>query len=189
MNARGKVTVLLADLNEGKKQAINDLFPLIYDELHKLASIKKYKERKGHTLNTTALVHEAYLKLVDNTQIQWHDKNHFFCIAAECMRRILIDYARKRNAAKRGSGKRKLPLDESLGIFEKRSEDLIALDDALNVLESFDQRQSEIVKLKYFVGFTIDEISQTMNISPATIKREWALAKSWLYREVQKSLN
>lgn len=183
-----EVTQLLIQLNSGDHTTINKLFTLIYDELHQLAAYKKRYERPDHTLNTTALVHEAYLKLVDQTQISWKDRHHFFRIAAEVMRRILIDYARQYRAEKRGGGQPKLSLDEALGLTDEYSAELIALDDSLKLMETFDKRQSEIVKMKYFIGFSISEIAENLNISIATVKREWQTAKSWLSREIKQAL-
>lgn len=158
--------------------------PLVYDELRRLASAYMRRERPDHTLQATALVHEAYLRLVDQTQIDWRGRAHFFSIAARLMRQILVDHARERNAAKRGGGMTRLALDDAVSFARDSEIDLIALDDALKTLASFDQQQSQIVELRFFGGLTIEETSEVLDVSPSAVKREWGLAKAWLRREI-----
>lgn len=161
--------------------------PLVYDELRRLASGYMRRERPDHTLQATALVHEAYLRLVDQTQIDWRGRAHFFSIAARLMRQILVDHARERNADKRGGGMTKLALDDAVSFAQENEIDLIALDDALKTLANFDQQQSQIVELRFFGGLTIEETSEVLHVSPSTVKREWGLAKAWLRREVMSN--
>jgi RNA polymerase sigma-70 factor, ECF subfamily len=179
-----EVTVLLQEWSGGDRAALEKLLPLVYDELRKLARSYLYRERSDHTLQTTALVHEAYLKLVDQKRVTWQNRGHFFAIAAQAMRRILVDQARKHSAAKRGSGGEKLELDEGLAISAAPDEDLLALESALQELEQLDPQQGRVVELRYFGGLTIEETAEVMELSPATVKREWAMARAWLYRAV-----
>src|SRR6266550_2110796 len=176
------VTRLLLEWSDGNQQALEEMLPLIYDELRHLAHNFLYRERPGHTLQTTALVHEAYLKLIDQRDARWQNRAHFFAIAAQAMRRILIDSARKHVAVKRGRGGEKLPLDEAASISIEPDTDLLALDEALTALGKFDSNQSRIVELRYFGGLTIEETAEVMKLSPATIKREWAMARAWLHQ-------
>jgi RNA polymerase sigma factor (TIGR02999 family) len=178
------VTRLLVQLTDGNRAVLDQLLPLIYDELRRLAGSYLRRERSGHTLQPTALVHEAYMRIVDQTQVQWQNRAHFFGVAAQMMRRILVDHARKHHASKRGSGGEKISLDEINSLSVKQDADLVALDEALVRLAEFDLQQSRIVEMKYFGGLTIEEIAAVLNLSPATIKREWATAKAWLYREL-----
>jgi RNA polymerase sigma factor (TIGR02999 family) len=186
MQAQGDVTVtrLLVQWTEGNKQAMEELLPLVYDELRRLARSYLQRERVGHTLQSTALVHEAYLRLIDQN-VSWQSRAHFFGIAAQMMRRILVDHARTRNAAKRGDGACQVPLDESLIADEGRDVNVLALDQALNKLSALDPQQSQIVELRFFGGLSIDDTSEVLKISPATVKRDWAMAKAWLFREMQ----
>jgi RNA polymerase sigma factor (TIGR02999 family) len=158
--------------------------PLVYSELRRLASAYMRRERKPHTLQATALVNEAYMRLVDQDRVDWKGRAHFFGIAAQSMRRILLDHARKRGAEKRGSGEVGLSFDDSIQVTDERPVSLEALDDALKSLEALDRRQHGIVELKYFAGLSIEEIAEVLKISPATVKREWATAKLWLAREL-----
>lgn len=183
-----KVTQLLADWSDGSQQALEELLPLIYNELRHLAHNFLYRERPGHTLQTTALVHEAYLKLIDQRDARWQNRAHFFAVAAQAMRRILIDSARKHAAAKRGGGGEKVSLDEAANISLEPDLGLLALDEALNELAEIDPQQSRIVELRYFGGLTIEETAQVMNVSPATIKREWAMARAWLHQAMTESV-
>jgi RNA polymerase sigma factor (TIGR02999 family) len=178
------VTRLLLQWTEGDKQALQDLLPLVYDELRRLARSYLQRERPGHTLQSTALVHEAYMRLVDQN-VSWQSRAHFFGIAAQMMRRILVDHARTKNAAKRGDGACKVTLDEGLVATEDRDVNVLALDEALSKLAQFDQQQSQIVELRFFAGLSIEDTSEVLKISPATVKRDWAMAKAWLYREMQ----
>jgi RNA polymerase sigma factor (TIGR02999 family) len=161
--------------------------PVVYAELRKLARSYLRKERPDHTLQATALVNEAFLRLVDQKNVDWQNRAHFFGIAAQAMRRILVDHARKKRASKRGSGKGDVPFDEAKGTPFKKGVDLVALDECLAGLEEIDPRQCRIVELKYFVGLSIEETAELVGTSPATVKREWAVAKAWLHREMRKS--
>ena len=180
------VTKLLLDLSGGDRSAVDLLLPVIYDELRKLAANYLRRERPDHTLQPTALVHEAYLHLVDQTRVNWQNRAHFFGVAAQIMRRLLIDHARKHNAEKRGQDYEKLSLDENIDRSVERSGDLIALDDALNALATFDEQKARLVELRYFGGLSIEETADVMGVTPTTVKRHWRLAKAWLYGELQK---
>ena len=187
------VTRLLIDWGEGNQQSLEELLPLIYNELRHLAHNFLYRERPGHTLQTTALVHEAYLKLIDQRDAHWQNRAHFFAIAAQAMRRILIDSARKHVAEKRGGAGEKVSLEVAASISAEPDADLLALDEALTALAAIDPPQSRIVELRYFGGLTIEETAEVMKLSPATVKREWAMARAFLYQtlsddpEVEKS--
>ena len=181
------ISRILQEWSEGRKEASEELMPLVYDELRRQASRYLRRERPGHTLQTTALIHEAYLRLVDQRGVSWQNRAHFFGIAAQAMKRILVDYAKARHRDKRGGAAENLPLDEARFVVtgEKRV-DLIALDEALARLAKFDPQQASIVDLKFFGGFTIEEIAETLRISPATVKREWNSAKAWLHGEIAR---
>ncbi|MBL8208404.1 MAG: sigma-70 family RNA polymerase sigma factor [Blastocatellia bacterium] len=170
----------------GDRAALDQLLPLVYHELHQQAARYLRRERPDHTLQATALVHEAYLQLVDQTQVNWQNRAHFFGAAAQAMRRILVDSARAHQAEKRGAGVANLPLDEAIGVADKRSADLIALDDALKTLANMDAQQCRVVELRYFGGLSIEETAEVLGISPATVKREWNSAKVWLHHEIKK---
>jgi RNA polymerase sigma factor (TIGR02999 family) len=186
-NSAQDVTQLLHDWRGGNPEALHRLMPLVYDELRHIASAYLRRERAGHTLQTAGLVNEAYLRLINQTRADWQNRAHFYGIAARLMRRILTDHARERQAAKRDSGGEKFELDEALEIADgKATPDLIALDDALNTLAAFDERQSRIVELRYFGGLEINEVAEVLDISPATVKREWNSAKAWLYNQLSK---
>jgi RNA polymerase sigma factor (TIGR02999 family) len=178
------VTQLLIEWREGDESALNRLIPLVHQELRRLAHHYMRRERAGHMLQTTALVNEAYLKLVDHKGMRWQNRSHFFAVAAQAMRRILVDAARSRNYAKRGGGATIVALDEATAVAEKRASDLIALDDALNELAAIDARKSQVVELRYFGGMSIEETAEVLKISPATVMREWNTAKAWLLRAV-----
>jgi len=178
------VTRLLLEWGDGNQQALEALVPLIYKELRNLAHNFLYRERPGHTLQTTALVHEAYLKLIDQNDARWQNRAHFFAIAAQAMRRILIDSARKHAAAKRGGPQAELSLDEVADIALEPDINLLKLDEALNELAKIDLRQSRIVELRYFGGLTIEETAEVISVSPATVKREWMMARAWLHQEL-----
>jgi RNA polymerase sigma factor (TIGR02999 family) len=186
-DASGDVTQLLQQWSSGQKNALDKLMPVVYAELRKLARSYLRNERPDHTLQTTALVNEAYIRLIDQQNVNWQNRAHFFGIAAQAMRRILVDHARKKQAAKRGRGERKESFDEAKGTPDKKDVDLVALDDCLVSLEQTDERQCRIVELKYFVGLSVEETAEVLEISPATVKREWAMAKAWLRRELQRS--
>jgi RNA polymerase sigma factor (TIGR02999 family) len=177
------VTLLLREWSDGNQQILGRLLPIVYDELRRVAHQYLRREHHEQTLETTALVHEAYLKLVDQRSVNWQNRAHFFAIAAQAMRRILIDNARKRSAAKREG--EKLSLDDVAIISTDRAEHLLALDEALQQLEEIDPQQSKIVELRYFGGLTIEETAEAMNLSPATVKREWAMARAWLYSSLR----
>ena len=186
MTDQHEITRLLADWSNGDHQALEKLTPLIYDELLRLASRYLRHERPGHTLQSTALVHEAYMKLVGQTSVRWQNRAHFFGIAAQMIRRILVDYARGRRAGKRGSGAEKLSLDEAIALRGSPDLDLIALDDALDGLAKIDPRQSHLVELRFFAGLTLEETAEVMQMSIATAKRDWVSAKAWLSREIRR---
>ena len=177
---------MLLDWNSGDENAPERLMPLVYEELRRLARSYLQQERSDHTLQATGLVHEAYLRLVDQSSMNWQNRAHFFAVAAQIMRRILVDYARSHRAEKRGGLREKHEFDEALAPSGERAVDLIALDDALHDLVTFDARQSRIVELRFFGGLTNEEIGDVLKISPRTIKREWRLAKAWLRREIMR---
>ncbi len=179
-----QVTELLADLSAGEREALDELLPIVYDELRIIAHRQLRGERSGHTLGTTALVHEAYLKLVNINRMTWRDRAHFFAVSARAMRRILVDYAIMKKARKRGGGRPDLSLDEAMAMADARSEDLIALDDALGRLEAMDPRHGRIVECRFFGGMSIAETAEALGVSPATVKRDWAAARAWLNREL-----
>jgi RNA polymerase sigma factor (TIGR02999 family) len=178
------VTGLLVRWRSGDREALDALTPLVYDELRRLAKSYLRRERPDHTLDGTALVHEAYMRLVDQRQVEWRNRNHFFALAAELIRRILVDHARARIAAKRGGSNVKLSLDEALAPADEKDLNILALDDALVALGKADPQQSRIVELRYFAGLTIEETADVMEISPATVKRDWTTAKAFLKREM-----
>lgn len=178
------VTELLVRWRAGDRQALDELTPLVYDELRRIATRHLRRERPDHTLQTTALAHEAYLKLVDQSRVEWQSRAHFFAVAAEIIRRILIDHARAMQRDKRGGGAKPLLLDESLHLSEKKSVELIALDDALNGLAKLDPQQSRVVELRFFAGLTVEETAEVMRISRATVNRDWVTARAWLLREL-----
>ncbi len=185
--SRENITILLNDVSSGNKEALNELLPLVYNELRKLASKYLGAEYKNRTIQTTELVHEAYLKLLGNQNISWQNRAHFFGIAANSMRQILVDLARKRNAKKRGGDETKISLQEGLIIMDETDDKLLALDEALKKLETFDKRLSQIVELRFFSGLTIEETAAVLNFSDSTIKREWNVAKAWLYKELNSN--
>ena len=178
------ITALLAQIGSGDKRAESALFDLVYDELRKLAANKMYGERSGHTLQTTALVHEAYLRLVRQDNLQFNTRQHFFAIAAQTMRRILVDHARARLAEKRGGGNL-TNLDECAIVSPEPSAELVALDDALRRLAEFDSRQAKIVEMRFFAGMDEVEIGEVLGVSSRTVKRDWTIAKAWLYGELR----
>lgn len=175
-----EVTRLLRDWGNGNQQALEKLVPLIYGELRQIAHRCLYRERPGHTLQTTALVHEAYLKLIDQRDSRWQNRSHFFAIASQAMRRILIDNARRHSAAKRGGSAENLPLDEAANVSIEPDPILLPLDEALTKLAEIDEQQSKIVELRFFGGLTIEETAEVMKLSIDTVKREWAMARAWL---------
>ena len=182
LSSQQEVTVLLADWRGGDEGALAKLIPLVQPELHRLAHHYMSRERAGHTLQTTALLDEAYLLLVDHTKRNWQNRTHFVAAAAQLMRRIMVDHARERHALKRGGGPLKVTLDEAAAVTETRSEELLALDDALERLAAQDPRKSQIVELRYFGGLTVEETAEFLKLSQRTVEREWNMAKAWLYR-------
>ncbi len=181
---RNQVTQVLIDWNSGDKGAADRLMPLVYDELRSLARRYLQRERADHTLQATGLVHEAYLRLVEQDSMSWENRAHFFSVAAQVMRHLLVDHARSHQAAKRGGVREKLEFDEALAPSEEPTVDLLALDDALKELVAFDERKSRIVELRFFGGLTTEEIGDVLAISPSTIRREWRIAKAWLRRKI-----
>lgn len=180
------VTQLLIACSDGNPDAFNQLFPLVYEELRRLAHHYMTQERPGHTLQTTAVVHEAYLRLIDQKHVQWHNRAHFFAIASQMMRRILITHAQSHAYAKRGGGALKVSLDEAAILSPERATELIALDEALTSLTAIDSRRSQVVELRFFGGLDNEEIAEVLKISPNTVTRDWNVAKAWLYREMNK---
>jgi len=182
--SRTNVTDLLVDWCKGDQEALNKLMPLVYGELRKLASRHLRHERPGHTLQTTALVHEAYLKLVDQKEADMQNRVQFFAVAAQVMRHILVDYARSRKALKRGGDFCRLSLDEAVISSEEKDADLLTLNEALNSLAAMDAQQSRVVELRVFGGLTVEETAEALGVSPRTVKREWSMAKAWLHKQM-----
>lgn len=178
------VTQLLIAWSSGDQAARDRLMSVVYEELHRLARRYMRRESPGHTLQTSALVNEAFLRLVDQRNVHWQNRAHFFGIAAQMMRRILVDYARSRSYAKRGGGERALPLDEGLIVSEERSAEVVAVHEALEELAKFDPRKSQIVELRFFGGLTIEETAEVLGVSPGTVMSDWTMAKAWLRREI-----
>jgi RNA polymerase sigma factor (TIGR02999 family) len=186
MQSPDNLTQLLIDYSDGKPAALESLLPQVYGELKKLAGHYLRREVAGHTLQPTALVHEAYFKLIDQREVRWKNRAHFFGVAAQLMRRILIDHARLKKAAKRGGSQAKVSFDEGLHWGGEEAPDLLALDNALERLSQMDERQGRVVELRYFGGLSIEETAEVLNTSPATVKRDWITAKAWLYRELSQ---
>lgn len=180
---REDVTQLLRAWSDGQEEALEKLMPLVYDELRRLARHYMRRERPGHILQTSALVNEAYLRLIDASQVNWQNRAHFFAISAQVMRRILADFARTQQSQKRGAGVSPVTLDEGLDLTEERL-DLAALDDALKALAALDPRKSRVVELRFFGGLSVEEAAEALKVSPETVKRDWKLAKVWLLREL-----
>jgi len=178
------VTQLLIGWSNGDKEALDALLPLVYEELRKQAARYLRHERPGHTLQTTALIHEAYLKLVDQKNVHWQNRAHFFGIAAQLMRRILVDHARTKKRAKRGGSDIRVSFNDANLMGQARDLDIVALDEALTRLAELDEQQSRIVELRFFSGLTVEETAAILAISPATVKRDWSMAKAWLHREI-----
>lgn len=181
----GDVTVLLEQARSGDDAALDALLPLLYDELHRLAHAQRHRLRPHETLNTTALVHEAYLKLAGKDKLTWENRIHFFRVAARAMRDIVVDYARRQQAAKRGGEKPDLSLDNLPPLPAVQADEVLGLHEALERLETFDERQARIVELRYFVGLTIEETAEVLDISPATVKRDWTTARAWLFKAIR----
>ncbi len=180
------LSILLRAWSSGDESALERLAPLVYDELHRLAHRYMARERAGHTLQTTALVNEAYLRLVDVNSVQWQDRAHFFAIAAKLMRRILVDFARTRGYQKRGGNLQRVSFDEALVITPKPSEDLVKLDDALQSLAEMDPRKAQVVELRYFGGLSVEETAAVLKVAPITVMRDWNIAKLWLCKELEQ---
>ncbi len=178
------VTDLLVAWRQGDERALADLMPLVHTELRRLARRQMGRERPDHTLQTTALVNEAYLRLIDLSRVQWQDRAHFFAMAARLMRRILVDYARSHRSQKRGGAQEKVVLDEALAVSTAPDADLVALDDALQRLTAVDARKGQVVEMRFFGGLTVEETAEALNVSPDTVMRDWRLAKLWLLREL-----
>lgn len=181
-----EITALLVAWSNGERSALDQLTPLVYKELRQLAKRALKHERAGHTLQTSDLVHEAYLKLFNEREMSWQNRAHFFAVAAQMMRMILVDYARKRNYAKRGGGALRVSFDEALAVSDERAADLIALDDALKSLAELDERKGRIAELRYFGGLSIEETAEALGVAPVTVMRDWRLTKAWLYRELSQ---
>jgi len=180
-----EVTSLLHAWRAGDQGALDKLMPLVYAELHRIAHRYMVREHTGHTLQTTAVVNEAYLRLINARQVEWKDRAHFFAISANLMRRILVEFARSRGRNKRGGDARKVELDEALVITPQRGTDLVALDDALTALAAFDERKAKVIELRFFGGLSVEETAEILNVSPHTVMRDWRLAKLWLWRELK----
>jgi RNA polymerase sigma-70 factor (ECF subfamily) len=176
-----EVTRLLVDWSNGNQAALDQLMPLVDRELHRLAHHYMRHEKPGHTLQTTALVNEAYLKLIDQRNVQWKNRAHFFALSAQLMRRILVDHARKRKYAKRGGDAQKISFAEVMAVSPERSADLIVLDDVLKKLAAIDLRKSKVVEMRFFGGLSVEETAEALGVSPLTVKRDWKMAKAWLY--------
>ena len=179
-----QVTELLVRWHEGDPAALDELMPLVYDELRRLAAHYMSNERRGHTLQTSALVNEAYMRLAGNEQIQWQNRAHFFAVAAQAMRRILVDHARRKHNKKRGGDARWVALDEALVVSDERAAEVVALDGALTRLAEVAPRKSQLVELRFFGGLSIEETAEVLNVSPGTVMREWTFTKAWLRKEI-----
>jgi len=180
------VTQLLTEWTNGNLAARDELMALVYEELRRLAHLHMRRERPGHTLQTSALVHEAFMRLVNHRNVHWQSRAHFFALAAQMMRRVLVDYARRRGNLKRGGNVQQISLDKTWFVSEERSAEVVALDDALRGLASFDQRKSQIVELRFFGGLSIEETASVLGVSPGTVMRDWTLAKAWLRKEITR---
>jgi len=183
-----KITQLLLDWSKGNPAALQELTPLVHEELHRLAHYYMRRERPDHTLQTTALVNEAYVRLIDQKHVEVENRTQFFAIAAQLMRHVLVDHARSRQYLKRGGGALKVSLDEAMAVIEERGSDLIALDDALNSLAAIDSRKVKVVELRFFGGLSVEETAAALNISPVTVMRDWRMAKAWLYDAVNNEV-
>jgi RNA polymerase sigma factor (TIGR02999 family) len=181
------ITQLLLAWGAGDRAALDELMPLVHGELRKLARNYMRNQRPDHTLQTTALVNEAYLRLIDSSRVNWQNRNHFFAISAQLMRRVLVDFARARNSIKRGGELQKVELDEALAVPLDQKTDLVALDDALKALAEFSPRQSEVVELRYFGGLSEEEIAAHLEVSVRTVRRDWSVARAWLFRKMNES--
>lgn len=179
-----EITRLLVAWGDGDQAALEELTPLVYEELHRLAHHYMSRERPGHTLQTSALVNEAYVRLIDWKNVRWQNRAHFFGVSAQLMRRILVDFARSRHYRKRGDGMQALTLDEAAIVSDDKGSDIVALDEALTSLAQLDSRQSKVVELRFFGGLNIEETAEVLKVSPGTVRRDWSLARAWLHREL-----
>lgn len=179
-----RLTQLLVAWSDGDQKALDELFPLVYDELRQVARRQMRRERPGHTLRTTALVNDAYLRLVDQREVRWQNRAHFFAIAARMMRRILVDHARAKRYEKRGGGAAHVPLEEAAVLAHGREGEIVALDEALTALAEIDPRRARVVELRYFGGLSNEEIGEVLKVSPNTVTRDWNMARAWLYQEL-----
>ena len=186
MSESQEVTVLLSALTRGDDGAASKLIPIVYDELRRLAGSYMRRERADHTLQATALVHEAYLKLIEQRSVNWQSRAHFFGVSAQLMRRILIDHARGHTREKRGGEQKKVSLDEAFVFSEKQADELLAVDDSLNLLTKIDPRQARVVELRFFGGLSVEEAAEVLGVSPKTVKRDWSVAKAWLYADLKE---
>jgi RNA polymerase sigma factor (TIGR02999 family) len=182
-----EITQLLAEWSDGNQSALDELYPLVYEELHRLARRYMSRERKGHTLQTTALINEAYVRLVDQKNVHWANRSHFFAISAQIMRRILIDHARRHAYAKRGGGAQQVSLEEVAVVAREQSSEIIRLDEALKILAKMDPRRCHVVELRYFGGLSNEEIACVLKVSENTVTRDWNLARAWLYQQLTGS--
>jgi RNA polymerase sigma factor (TIGR02999 family) len=187
MPSAQNVTEMLRDWRNGDQEALEQLIPVVYDELHRQAARYLRREHPGHTLQTTALIHEAYLRLIKQQNIEWQNRAHFYAIAARLMRQILVDHARRRQATKRGGSDIKVPLEEAMVISPGENVDLVALDEALTRLAAIDPQQSRIVELRYFSGLSVEETAEVLGVSSRTVKRDWNVAKAWLRQQISES--
>ena len=179
-----EITQLLVAWSDGDEAALAELTPLVYEELHRLAHHYMRQERAGHTLQTTALVNEAYVRLIEWKQVRWQNRAHFFAVSAQLMRRILVDFARTRGYQKRGGGAATVQLDDAVLVSDEKGTDLVALDEALVALAEIDVRQSKVVELRFFGGLSIDETAEVLKVSEGTVRRDWSIASAWLHREL-----
>jgi RNA polymerase sigma factor (TIGR02999 family) len=182
-----EITQLLAEWSDGNQSALDELYPLVYEELHRLARRYMSRERKGHTLQTTALINEAYVRLVDQRNVHWANRSHFFAISAQIMRRILIDHARRHAYAKRGGGAQQVSLEEVAIVANEKSAEILRLDEALTTLAKMDPRRCHVVELRYFGGLSNEEIAGVLNVSENTVTRDWNLARAWLHQQLTGS--
>jgi RNA polymerase sigma factor (TIGR02999 family) len=181
------ITQLLAEWSDGNQSALDELYPLVYDELHRLARRYMSRERKSHTLQTTALINEAYVRMVDQRNVHWANRSHFFAISAQIMRRILIDHARRHAYAKRGGGAQQVSLEEVAAVTPDPGRELVRLDEALKSLAEMDPRRSQVVELRYFGGLNNEEIAGVLNVSQNTVTRDWNMARAWLYQQLSET--
>lgn len=181
-----EITELLLDWRNGDQMALDQLIPMVHNELRRMARNYMRRQNPGHTLQTTALVNEAFLRLVDSNRVNWQDRNHFYAVSAQLMRRILVDSARRRNSLKRGGDQIMVTLDDNADVAVERQEDVLALDEAMSRLAELNQRQSQIVEMRYFGGLSEQEIADILGVSSRTIRRDWNLARAWLYRELKR---